>query len=351
MRYSIIVLVQAHWYPSVYGQIALPFKDGIIKGIKFDNVPLKLLLDTGLSGTYLVYKDWYERTYGRGACGRLKGGCYSCPGRCDPYARERSVGTFADGTTVTSVVHKGRIGIGKYKLEMSFRLMIGFSPGQATPGVRPVNHLGLAFQTPTSPETIPLQLYNNKMITKYAVSVCSPGYVPSFTGTLILGNWDGLCAIRSPVATFSMIQPREHNTLDSKLFSYGLVSSAGRTFTKEVRGSPAIYDTGAFSIVLPKGIFESLLNQLTSFAGHGVYLKTVDDVWYITDKGYSSFPAVTFSVGSQRHPVTLQIPPKQYAIECDGRWCLLAFVYDEKPDILLGRPFFQPTSLLTIYSH
>ncbi|KAF4673326.1 hypothetical protein FOL47_010677 [Perkinsus chesapeaki] len=272
-------------------------------------------MDTGLSGTYVLYKDWYERTYGKDACKQFKMGCYSCPGECNPYAEEKNVGTFADGSTASLLVNERR---------MRNRRTI----------------LALLSVPPTSPQTVPRQLYISKFIKKYAVSICAPGDVVLFTGTLILGDSSGLCAIKSAVTTIPMTEPHEDSHFDSDLSSYGLVSSTGETFAQQVQHGSAIYDTGVFSIYIPKTIFEALLNQISFFAGAGVYVKSIRGVWFITDKGYSSFPTLTFSVGSKQRPFIIRIPPNKYAIKCDGKWCILALDHYDETDILFGRPCF-----------
>ncbi|KAF4673390.1 hypothetical protein FOL47_010636 [Perkinsus chesapeaki] len=208
------------------GEISLPFKDGIVSGVKFDGQPLKLSIDTGLSGTYVVYKDWYERTYGKDACKQFQMGCYSCPGGCDPYAKEKHVTGFGDGSAITSVLHKGTLSLAGIKLDMQFRLIVDFSPSSEVECDTVMNILGLAFGSTTSRQTVPNQLYLNKMIKKYAVAICSPSDLDSFTGSLILGDWNGLCAIKADVAIIPMTRPHKHSLLDSDLPAYGLVSGS-----------------------------------------------------------------------------------------------------------------------------
>ncbi|KAF4648809.1 hypothetical protein FOL47_002749, partial [Perkinsus chesapeaki] len=298
--------------------------DGIVSHVMFDGQPLQLAIDTGLSGTYVVYKDWYERTYGKDACKQFQMGCYSCPSGCDPYAKEKHVTRFDDGSAVTSVLHEGTLSPAGKNLDMQFRLIIGFSPGSEVKALK---------------RYCSKQLYLKKMIKKYAVSICSPSDVESFTGTLIFGDWNGLCAIKAGVTVIPMTQPHKAISLDSDLRSYGLVSPTGRRFNPEAGKRSVMYDTGSGSIFAPKSISESLLNKISYFAGPGVHVEAYNHGWNITDKGYSNFPALTFTVGSKQHFI-VRIPPNKYALFCDGQWCKLAFREYGGSAVILGRPFF-----------
>ncbi|KAF4673325.1 hypothetical protein FOL47_010676 [Perkinsus chesapeaki] len=296
-------------------------------------------MDTGLSGTYVVYKNWYEKTYGKDACKQFPKGCYSCPGSCNPYAEEKHLTTFEDGTTMTSVLHQGTLVIGKHQLSMQFSLIIDFKPLPSNPEQKPENYIGLALTSRSNPQTVTSELYNKKIIKKYALSICSPGDVMSFTGAVIFGDWNGLCGIKSTVTTIPMTQPHRHPAIDSRLLSYGLVSPTGKTFTLQVQQIPAIYDTGTFSIALPKSIFDTLLENIPSMAGPGVEVKFIRGIWRITDKGYSSLPTLTFSVGDLQRPLIIRIPPKKYTMLCDGKWCALTITSYDGSDVILGRPY------------
>ncbi|KAF4654449.1 hypothetical protein FOL47_009973 [Perkinsus chesapeaki] len=344
---STILFVLVGWYHSVSSQISLPFKDSIATGLSFDGQPLKMMLDTSLSGTYVVYKEWYEKTFGKGACKRSQGGCYSCPGECNPYSRERNVLTFLDGGSITSVIHEGMVKIGKYKLKMKFRLIIGYSAGAELPHWKPPNYLGLGFADSSNLETLPRSLYDKGIIKRYTISICSPSDPVFFQGTVILGEWKGLCRIKSDVTTIPMAQSHDLGHILSDLSSYGLVSSTGKTYTQHRVGA-AEYDTGTVFLCLPRVIFEDFCNKIVSFAGPDVFLKTDDEgFWYITAKRRKNFPTLTFSVGDPRHPVIIRIPPERYAIRCNSKWCRLALLFWDGSQVILGRPFF--TSYFSSY--
>ncbi|KAF4672830.1 hypothetical protein FOL47_011321 [Perkinsus chesapeaki] len=301
MRTTTIGICFASLQLHVHGQLSLPFDDGIVTGVSLDSEPLKMFMDTGLSGTFVVYKDWYEEVYGKGSCKTFEPGCYSCPEKCDPYDKERDVRTFSDGSEITSVLHQGTASIGKSQMTMTFRLIIGFSPGDRIPNGKPKNFLGLGFPTGPSPETVPRQLFRNGLIKQYAVTICSPGHVLSFKGTLIFGDWKGLCKVKPTLTTIPMTEPHKWAFFDSVLSSFGLISSTGHIFTRETPQRSLVYDTGAYSVALPKAIFETVLNQIVTFTsadnGSDVYVKTSRNTWFIEEKGLDFLPVLTFSVG------------------------------------------------------
>ncbi|KAF4662615.1 hypothetical protein FOL47_006155 [Perkinsus chesapeaki] len=338
MKLSTILMVLAGWYSPVYSQISLPFKDKTVKGLSFDGQPLKMLVDTGISGTYILYKEWYERTFGKGACKRTVWGCYSCPGECNPYSREKGNNNFNDGGSIIHVSHDGVVKIGKYELKMQFRLIIGYSVGTEVPDWKPPNIFGLASATPRR-TTVVSQLYKNGIIKRNTISVCSPSYPQKYRGTVILGEWNGLCAIKSNVTTIPMGKSHSEGHLLSDLSSYGLVSSTGQTYTQH-RRTTAVYDTGTVGLYIPKFIFEDLLSKIASFAGPDVYLKTRNGYWYITAKRRRYFPTLTFSVGDSQHPLVIRTPPEKYTSDYDKKWYKILIRYYDRPEIILGRSFF-----------
>ncbi|KAF4673049.1 hypothetical protein FOL47_011058 [Perkinsus chesapeaki] len=319
--------------------ISLAFSQNKVSGIAFDGQPLELYMDTGSPGTYVIYKDWYEKTYGQ--CPPKT--CYTCVGPCDPYSEEKFVLKFDDGSAIETVFHEGVVELGGNKLRMKFRLIIGWSPPPAFKTEKPMNYFGLDFDPRASDESILTQLVLKKIVSEKTVSICAPSLPRSFAGKLILGSvTPEQCAITPPKTVFKMDPFEVH--FNTEVSSYGLVSSYGQAYSRPLFDSFAIYDTGSYSITLYKAYLEFLLNTITEVvkqdSGLDVHVKVKDGSWYIQQRGYDYLPTLTFAIGAATASRTIHIPPIHYTQDCDGTWCLLLLQQYNSPDIILGRPFF-----------
>ncbi|KAF4658124.1 hypothetical protein FOL47_008144 [Perkinsus chesapeaki] len=330
----------------VIGQISLPFDNTILTGISFDGQPLDLYMDTGMSGTYVIYKDWYEKVYGKGSCPpRL---CYVCISACDPFKMKNYTTRFVDGLTITTVQHEGVIDVSGHKLKTQFSLIIDFSSRVSTE--KPTNFLGLAFADGINPHTVPLDLLNSKIVQQYAVSVCtSASRVVTFGGQLLLGQWKGRCPIQAPT---TMTVPMKLAVGYRRIFatglnSLGLVSSKGRASAKQLSDAAVAYDTGADMLDFPKEQFDYLMKEISQSvrndSGRNPRIKSLGLLWLIEKAAYNFLPTLTFNVGSYPlSPLVIRISPKKYAQKYDDEWYVLKIIYRDNRGamIFLGRPFF-----------
>ncbi|KAF4673051.1 hypothetical protein FOL47_011060 [Perkinsus chesapeaki] len=249
---------------------------------------------------------------------------------------------FDDGSAITTVLHQGVIGFAGHKLEMKFRLIIGWSPEPGRETQEPVNSFGLAYRDAASNENILMQLFLKKIISEKTVSICAPSRPKTFTGKVILGSFK---KEQCPTTFPKIVLPMESSGFfNTALLSLGLVSSKGQPFMQQVSDGLAIHDTGAYSIFLPKPYFEFLLNKITEIvkkdSGKDSYVKVKNGVWYIRKRGYDYFPRLAFALGEPTAHRTIYIPPSHYTHQCDGTWCALLLHHYNLPRILLGRPFF-----------
>ncbi|KAF4668977.1 hypothetical protein FOL47_002795 [Perkinsus chesapeaki] len=330
----------------VHGNINLPFVDGVISSTAIDENPLKFTMDSGDGFTYVVYSDWYEKKYGKGACKSLPSGCYTCPTKCNPYKKEKYTVAFASGMMYEYSLQKGNLVLnGESVGTVEFGLIIGYSPRQAYPNEPPFNIMGLDYGSQQGRYPIHRQLYINGVIDEWAFRICSPGQPHEFKGNLILGVSQGACPARQPVTEIQLRGPSVTAKLDSSLATFGMVSSKGATFSQPVTQVTIVYDTGAHPIVLPRSIFEIVLNKMVELAskdsGQDIHVKTSGVVWYVQKKGFDHLPTLTFTVGtSGGAPFTIRIPLKKYATPCDESWCTLWLYPSPAAGIILGRPFF-----------
>ncbi|KAF4652552.1 hypothetical protein FOL47_011030 [Perkinsus chesapeaki] len=326
MRFAAIksYLVASVGLPSIIGQISLSFDDSILTGISFDGQPLDLYMDTAMIGTSVIYKGWYEEVYGEGSCPpRL---CYVCVSACDPFKMEHYTTQFADGSTITTVQHEGVIDVSGHKLKTQFRLIIDFT--SPIPTEKPMNFLGLAFPDTYDPHTVPLDLFNNKIVQQYAVSVCiSARGVVTFGGQLLIGQWKGRCAIQAPTTmTVLMRLTGEYSELfTTNLNSLGLVSSKGQASTKQLSDAAVVYDTGAAQLTFPQAQLDYLMKEIRQSvrndSGRNPKIKNLGDLWLIEEAAYNFLPTLTFNVGSYSlSPLVIRIPPKKYAQKYDDGW-------------------------------
>ncbi|KAF4677038.1 hypothetical protein FOL47_003771 [Perkinsus chesapeaki] len=322
----------------VRSQISLPFSGNRVTGIAFDGQPLDLYLDSGLIGTHVIYKDWYEKTYG--ICPPKT--CYTCINECHPYSEEQLMINFDDGSAITTVYHYGVIELAGHKLEMKFRLIVGWSPSPTIPTEKPMNYLGIAYRMDRYDETVMIQLFLKNLISDKTVSVCAPSDLKNFTGVVILGSLrEEQCPTAFPKIVLRMKSSGFFNTA---LLSLALVSSKGRPFMQRVPDGMVIYDTGAYSVFLPKPYFEFVLNKITEIvkqdSGLDVHVVTKGSAWFIEERGYEYFPTLAFALGDRTSHTTIYIPPSQYTENCGGTWCHLVLRHYNLPYITLGRPFF-----------
>ncbi|KAF4672245.1 hypothetical protein FOL47_000762 [Perkinsus chesapeaki] len=297
-------------YP-VCSQISLPFSDNKVAGMAFDGQPLDLYLDSGQSGTYVIYKEFYEKTYGR--CPPKT--CYTCIKKCHPYS---------------------------HKLEMEFGVIIGWSPSPKFPTERPLNYLGLEYHRVASGENIMIQLFLKKIISEKRVSICVSSDAKTFTGEVILGAFkEKQCPTTSPKIVLPV---KSSGYFDTALLSLGLVSPKGKSSIKHLPDGIAVYDTGTYCIVLPEPYFEFVLNTITQIvkqaSGLDVRVEIKDGLWYIEQRGYDYLPRLAFVVGDPENHRTIYIPPRHYTKDCDGTWCILLLLQHNFAEILLGRPVF-----------
>ncbi|KAF4677205.1 hypothetical protein FOL47_002768 [Perkinsus chesapeaki] len=331
---------------SVIGQISLPFDDVIVADISFDGQPLDLRMDMGTRGTYVIYKDWYEKVYGKGSCPpRL---CYVCISTCDPFKMKNQTIQFVDGSTITTVQHEGEIDVSGHKLKTQFRLIIGFT--STVSSEEPTNFLGLAFPDAYNPHTVPSDLFKNKIVQQYAVSVCiSASGVETFSGELLLGQWEDQCAFQ---ATTTMTVPMKLTGGDARYFttnlnSLGLVSSKGRASTQQLSDAAVVYDTGADMLGFPQAQLEYFMKEIRQSvkndSGRDPKIKSLWGIWLIEKAAYNFLPTLTFNVGSYTlSPLVVRIPPRKYAQNYDDEWYLLEMtpLNSAREPVILGRPFF-----------
>ncbi|KAF4665392.1 hypothetical protein FOL47_004634 [Perkinsus chesapeaki] len=253
---------------------------------------------------------------------------------------------FVDGSTITTVQHDGVIDVAGHKLKTRFRLIIGFTSPVSTE--KPMNYLGLAFPDSNNPHTLPLDLFNNKIVQQYAVSVCiSASGVVTFGGQLLLGQWKGLCAIQTPT---TMTVPMKSAGVSARYFStnlnsLGLVSSKGQASTKQLADAAAVYDTGTYMLSLPQAQFDYLKKEIRLLvrndSGADPRIEKRGFTWVIERAAYKFLPMLTFNVGSYSlSPLVILIPPKKYAQKYDDRWYELKITTHNGKPIILGRPFF-----------
>ncbi|KAF4667666.1 hypothetical protein FOL47_003439 [Perkinsus chesapeaki] len=328
----------------VIGQISLPFGDSIVTGISFDGQPLDLFMDTGVSGTSVIYKDWYEKVYGKGSCPpRL---CYVCTSACDPFKMKNHTTRFVDGSTITTVQHEGEIDVSGHKLKTRFRLIIGFTRSVSTR--KPVNFLGLAFADTDNPHTVPLDLFNNKIVQEYSVSVSiSASGVATFSGHLLLGQWKDKCPIKAATTMTVPMNGEYPSVLATNLHSLGLVSSRGQASTKQLSGAVAVYDTGTYTLSFPQVqlgyLLEEIRQSVNNDSGRYPKIERSGLFWLIEKAAYNFLPTLTFNVGSYPlSPLVIRIPPKKYAQKHDDGWYVLKMISHQSSSavIILGRPFF-----------
>ncbi|KAF4661549.1 Eukaryotic translation initiation factor 2D [Perkinsus chesapeaki] len=314
-----VIVVLSEMLSLIRSQISLPFKDNTVVGVAFDGQPLDLYMDSGSTGTYVIYKDWYEVTYGE--CPPSI--CYACVGGCNPYSEERFVVKFDDSSAITTVVHRGVVKLAGHKLDMEFRLIIGWSPNPEFPTEKPMNYFGIGYRDGASGENILMQLHLRKIIREFTVSICAPSLSKTFTGKVILGAFKAeQCATESPKTVIPMKPSTYH--FNTVLSYVGLVSSRGQPFMQKVPNGIALYDTGSYSIFLPSNFFEFVLNKMTQIveqaAHQDVHVKLSDGTWYIEQKGYDYLPKLAFDIASPRASTTILIPPSHYTEDCDGTW-------------------------------
>ncbi|KAF4658354.1 hypothetical protein FOL47_008009 [Perkinsus chesapeaki] len=319
----------------VRSEISLSFTENKVTGLSFDGQPLDLYSETAISETLVIYKDWYEKTYGR--CPPKT--CYTCIRECYPYNRERHIVHSLDGSTLTTVLHHGTVQLDKHQIEMNFRLIIGWSPGPVRGGNLPVNYLGLAFYKGSPDENFLGQLFIKNVVSERRISICAPSDPQTFTGTIILGKAvKTQCKILStPIIS---LPAGSSGFLDARFLVLGLDFLDGHQFEEYPYATIAAIDTGGQSIGLPKYYFQMILNMITeSASGSPVYVKVKNDVWYIQQRGRDSFPTLIIGLGTFDRNVVVKIPVKRYLGGCDGTWCRLLLVGHDSPYILLGRPF------------
>ncbi|KAF4673057.1 hypothetical protein FOL47_011066 [Perkinsus chesapeaki] len=322
-----------------YSELSLPFSDDKVTDILFDRQPLDLYMDSRSIATYVIYKDWYEKTYGR--CPPKT--CYTCAGGCNPYREERFMVKLDDGSRMETVFHEGLLQFAGLKLKVRFRLIIEWSPSTVYPPKKPRNHLGIGYRRNSSGEGILSQLFLNHIISERTVSICTPSSPRKFTGKVILGSFTASeCRTTYPQKRYRMKSPEL--SFNTALSYVGVVSVEGKTFVHKMPNGLALYDTGAYSIILPKPYFESVLNKMTDLikqgSHRGAYVKTKDGEWYIRQEEYRYFPDLGFALGGLWEDTAILIPPKYYTERCNGTWCALLLQHHSSPEVMLGRPFF-----------
>ncbi|KAF4650259.1 hypothetical protein FOL47_001332, partial [Perkinsus chesapeaki] len=308
--------LQKYFHPLADGKIA----------INIDGNPLQLAVDTGSPHTLVVYKDWYEDTYGKGACKTLPSGCYSCPSKCDPYAKEVFVRSFEDGSEYSMVYHKGALSVnGKMVGDIEFGLVLNFIPDHRSSDPFPDSLFGIGYDTIDGHYTILHQLYARKLVPEFAFQICSPTPPLVFAGQLVLGSSQGACSIQQPMAI---------QLPSSAIFSYGLVSSTKHEAFVHPLDNLILFDTGTATLVFPEYIFmdvkDKLINIASRDSGRTVSAKVMNGVLCV---GFETqeisalqyLPALTFSLGVKDKPF---------------EWCILRIMHIGE-DIILGKPFFS----------
>ncbi|KAF4663256.1 hypothetical protein FOL47_005830 [Perkinsus chesapeaki] len=329
----------------VRGQLSLLLADGKI-GMNIDGNPLQLNVDTGSPHTLVVYKDWYEDTYGKGACKTLPSGCYSCPSKCDPYAKEVFVRSFNDGSEYSTVYLKGALSVnGKMVGDIEFGLVLNFTRGPISSDPFPHPMFGIGYDSIPGHYTVLHQLYARKLVPEFAYQICSPTPPFVFAGQLVLGSSQGACSIQRPITILPMVMLPTLSALSSAIFSYGLVSSKKHdAFVRPLDNLFILFDTGTESLAFPHYIFMDVKEKLINFAsrdsGRTVNARVVNGLLCIGFPAIQYLPALTFSLGVKDKPFEVKILPKDYISRCDGQWCILRILYVGK-HIILGRPFFS----------
>ncbi|KAF4649540.1 hypothetical protein FOL47_002007 [Perkinsus chesapeaki] len=266
---------------------------GLFCVVGFPGYEVSALVDTGSTSLFFVWKEWYEREVGVGACDALAAGCYSCPGirpPDDPY-----VIVIEDGMAVGVFNHEDSIKLGSVQIpRSSFGLICNQYPSPLVE--KSISILGLAPFADGDFDSLLHQLANARP--KRISSMTFAIYLKNDKfGKLLLGGGDPNL-YKNPLRYVSFTSQEEYTV---KL-SYMQVGDGRLTIGIDQN---VLLDTGSNSMYVPQIYFNGILSEIRSQASNsaGIEIKfTWDPDWRLytfSCKQRAHFPAITFYFGAK----------------------------------------------------
>ncbi|EER16769.1 Gastricsin precursor, putative [Perkinsus marinus ATCC 50983] len=158
--------------------------------LQADGQKMAAVVDTGSSAPLWVWKDWYEKELGVGACEKLVFKCYKCPQGCVPG--ETTTITFGNSIAVTVFQHIGAVQFGSTTVrDIKFGLITGYNPPPTVYVPHPIFGLG-PVRDPNYP-SIMAQLVGRELIKESTFSFyLKPEtlFKKGFDEALLLGGGD-----------------------------------------------------------------------------------------------------------------------------------------------------------------
>ncbi|KAF4685349.1 hypothetical protein FOZ60_006612 [Perkinsus olseni] len=315
-------------------EVTAPIEGGAV-AMEFDKQEQRLIVDTGSQALFVVYKEWYEKTYAGRSCTTLSSGCYTCPDGCDPYRSSRKFFVeFGDDTHVTFVMHEGSITIGGRVIHSAtFGLIIGFNSPSSEE--EPHGLLGLAQPQPGGPSPFLKQLYAAGVIQERRFSVCTPEQSTHLDGTLTLGG-RGDCAVFA-MRHMELVQSRASQTSSLLQLRLSSVSVAtGGTMFIALDNKLAVLDTGDALIRLPTQLYEKVTSMLDRSG-----IDHEGNKWLIRNTEMEHMPILQLNLGDFSHGACLVLRPAYYTEEYSDTLRILAIEPTESKTVHLGMPFFR----------
>ncbi|KAF4682092.1 hypothetical protein FOZ60_011068 [Perkinsus olseni] len=323
---------------TTYGNVP-GYGYALLGEIEVDGQTMHALIDTGTSAFFLVWDYWFRATHYLPICNYPNIGYYKCPGSCVPSTI--STITYVDQTTVDIFEHQGTLQhrgaiIGTVK----FGLVVGHESPDDSP---PFHSIGLGRQVNPGYPSLRAQLQGSGISDVFALYLIGVQGVGLVKGRLVLGGGDP-SVYTAPLTYISLEQ--------QSLYAVRLATwQVGGGIKTVGVNQPAVFDTGAEGLFVPKFHFDDLvkaiIDQASLAAGTKVAFTWVPALSiYTFDCTYlPSLPPIELGLG---HAGQAPIVFSNYA-RMTGDTCSLAITDDSNqfwtlpPSILIGNYFqFEP---------
>ncbi|KAF4666544.1 hypothetical protein FOL47_004043 [Perkinsus chesapeaki] len=321
--------------------------------IVLDGQTVKLTLDSGSPGWYVMSGDAYEKKHGKGSCKGLADGCYFCTksAPCDDILDKKPKTTsYYDEDCFHYVDHVAALSLGDLTIPgMKFGLIVeACSPvrGEAPKGV-----LGLSLG---EEDTFINQLRTFRVINETSYTVDMAPLTSQKKGSVFLGH------SKEDVAELNRINLTRRPDLEyltthrSSLYLFGhdgnsLIHGHTRDIhLHEEDPMNVLIDTGTTSIDLTINEYYRFCDVLKAKSP-----TSTEEAAFIDERGavwvqlwaFRHLPTLGFDFvdGPNGFPFPVRIRPGDYLRTCYSTQCMLDIlvVQEDRPLYCMGHPFFR----------